>query len=194
MPVCRRCKHRRLTSECVYDPAPTKKPGPSIAASPPSTVPRKTASMNLCLKLQSPEDYKIFAAGFPYVDKCPNGFLGPTAVLPRQIGLHLVYLHSLFLLERLSISRTHAGGQRLVDLAIQILDDVLTLWAKRDWLVDFQWRFSFVFTRYGVPSAGVFCVELLKAMKPSLDNTVVLPDPKSSRLAFHQLPRVGPPN
>lgn len=50
-----------------------------------------------------------------------------THVLPRQIGLHLVYLHSLFLLERLSISRTYASGQRLVDLAIQILDDVLTL-------------------------------------------------------------------
>lgn len=59
-------------------------------------------------------------------------------VLPRQVGLHSVYPHSLFLLERLSISRTHASGQRLVDLAIQILDDVLTLWAKRDWLIDFQ--------------------------------------------------------
>lgn len=96
-------------------------------------------------------------------------------IFPRQIGLHLVYLRNLFLLEKLSISRTHASGQRLVDLAIQMLDDVLTLWAKRDWLIDFQWRFDFIFTMYGVPSAGVLCVELLKGLKSSLESTVVLP-------------------
>lgn len=33
---------------------------------------------------------------------------------------------------------------------------------------------GFIFTMYGAPSAGVFCVKLLKAKKPSLDNTVVL--------------------
>lgn len=35
--------------------------------------------MNLFLKLQSPDDHQIFAAGSPYVEKCPNGFLGPTS-------------------------------------------------------------------------------------------------------------------
>ena len=63
-------------------------------------------------------------------------------IFPRQVGLHLLYLHCHFLLERLSVSRTNSSGQRLVDLAIEMLDDVLTLWAKRDWLLDFQWRFT----------------------------------------------------
>ena len=62
-------------------------------------------------------------------------------IFPRQVGLHLIYLHCHFLLERLSVSCTNSSGQRLVDLAIEMLDDVLTLWAKRDWLLDFQWRF-----------------------------------------------------
>lgn len=65
-------------------------------------------------------------------------------VFPRQICLHLIYLHCLFLLERLLILRTQASAQRLVDLATQMLDDVLILWAKRDWLVDFQYLFGFV--------------------------------------------------
>jgi hypothetical protein len=48
-------------------------------------------------------------------------------LFPRRIGLRLIYLHFLFLLERLSISHTKASAQRLVDLATQLLDDVLTL-------------------------------------------------------------------
>ena len=51
-------------------------------------------------------------------------------IFPRQLGLHLTYLHCHFLLERLSVSRTSSSGQRLVDLAIEMMDDVLTLWAK----------------------------------------------------------------
>ncbi|KAL9076969.1 MAG: hypothetical protein Q9161_000602 [Pseudevernia consocians] len=35
--------------------------------------------MNLWLKLQSSDDYQIFAAGSPYVEKCLNGFLDPPA-------------------------------------------------------------------------------------------------------------------
>jgi len=68
-------------------------------------------------------------------------------IFPRQFGLHLIYLQCLFVLERLSISRTHASAQRLVDLAIQMLDDVLILWAKRDWLVDSQYWFGVVVSR-----------------------------------------------
>lgn len=63
-------------------------------------------------------------------------------IFPRQVGLHLLYLHCHFLLERLSVSRTSSSRQRLVDLAIEMLNDILTLWAKRDWLLDFQWRFT----------------------------------------------------
>ena len=65
--------------------------------------------------------------------------LSSPQVFPRKVAFHLLFLHCLFLLERLSISRIKSSGQRLVDLAIQMMDDVLILWARRDWLVDFQW-------------------------------------------------------
>ena len=73
----------------------------------------------------------------------PSEPVGTNAhVFPRKVGLHMLYLHCQFLLERLCVSRTHASSQRIVDLAMQMLDDVLIMWAKRDWLVDFQWRFN----------------------------------------------------
>lgn len=70
-------------------------------------------------------------------------------IFPRHVGLHLIYFHCHFLLERFSNSRTNPSGQRLVDLAIEMLDEVLTLCAKRDWLIHFQWRFThLVSSRY----------------------------------------------
>lgn len=70
MPVCGRCKRRRVTPEWIYDPSPTE---------PSSTMRKSTTNMNLSLKLQSPDDYQVFVAGSAYVEKCLNGFLGPTA-------------------------------------------------------------------------------------------------------------------
>lgn len=106
--------------------------------------PKQTETRERCSKI-SRRCQELYALMPLTISYNPENSLPTTAhILPRQIVLHLVYLHCLFLLERLSISRTQANGQRLVDLAIQMLDDVLTLWAKRDWLADFQWRFGFI--------------------------------------------------
>lgn len=72
-----------------------------------------------------------------------NGPSATTAsIFSRQINLRLTYLQCLFMLERVYVSHGHASAQRLIDLATQMVDDVLILWAKRDWLVDFQYQFA----------------------------------------------------
>lgn len=68
----------------------------------------------------------------------PSEPVGTNAyVFPRKFGLHMLYLHCQYLLERLCVSRTHASSHRIVDLAMQMLEDVLIIWAKRDLPVDF---------------------------------------------------------
>jgi hypothetical protein len=80
LPVCGRCKRRKVVSECKYEASPSKKFGPTIGTplpvSPTSTSIRKTKSP---IDLENRAVYAIFAAGSQYVQKCPNGFLGPTA-------------------------------------------------------------------------------------------------------------------
>ena len=79
MPICHRCKQRRVASECKYGPPPLKIPTKRSTASgvPSSTnvVPRSDAAVDL----RQSDGYEIFAAGSSYVQKCPNGYLGPTA-------------------------------------------------------------------------------------------------------------------
>ena len=79
MPVCHRCKRRRVPSECKYEPWPieisTKRYTVSGVPSNTDGVPRSDAAVNL----RRPDGYEIFAAGSTYVQKRPNGYLGPTA-------------------------------------------------------------------------------------------------------------------
>jgi len=80
LPVCGRCKRRKVVSECKYEASPSKKFGPTIGTplpvSPTSTNIRKT---NAPLNLENHDDYAIFAAGSQHAQNCPKGFLGPTA-------------------------------------------------------------------------------------------------------------------
>lgn len=45
---------------------------------------------------------------------------------------------------------------------MEMLDLALMFWSKRDQLMSFSHGFDWIMTSYGVPSAGVICVELLK--------------------------------
>ena len=79
MPVCSRCKRRRVTSECKYAPSPIEV---STKRSTATGVPSSTdvvPSSDTTVGLRQSEGYEIFAAGSTYVQKCPNGYLGPTA-------------------------------------------------------------------------------------------------------------------
>ena len=79
MPVCSRCKRRRVASECKYEPSPIKV---STKRSTTTGVPSSTAvvhSSDTAVGPRESDGYEIFAAGSTYVQKCPNGYLGPTA-------------------------------------------------------------------------------------------------------------------
>lgn len=79
IPICGRCKRRKVVSECKYEPSPSKSMRPDIGTSPSVSPARSTRKSSPPLPLEHQNDYEIFAAGSPYVQKCPNGFLGPTA-------------------------------------------------------------------------------------------------------------------
>ena len=79
MPVCSRCKRRKVTSECKYAPSPIEI---STKRSTATGVPSSTAvvpSAETAVGQRQSDGYEIFAAGSAYVQKCPNGYLGPTA-------------------------------------------------------------------------------------------------------------------
>ena len=78
MPVCYRCKRRRVASECKYGPSSKLSTKRSIATGVPSSTDGVSRS-DAAVDLRGPDGYEIFAAGSTYVQKCPNGYLGPTA-------------------------------------------------------------------------------------------------------------------
>ncbi|RDW67611.1 hypothetical protein BP6252_09007 [Coleophoma cylindrospora] len=79
--------------------------------------------------------------------------------------LQLDVLQCHFLLQRLSVSRGFVSGQKLLDVAVQMMNVVLSLWLNRDELIHFNFAFDWVVVCYGIPCAGVLCVELLKTAK-----------------------------
>ena len=79
MPVCYRCRRRRIASECKYAPSPVKvSTRRSTATDVPSSIDLEPSS-GAAVDLRLSNGYEISAAGSAYVQKCPNGYLGPTA-------------------------------------------------------------------------------------------------------------------
>ena len=63
----------------------------------------------------------------------------------RQICLHLEFLHSRFLLDKLQAISEEKNGQPLLDTARHMLNDVLVIWNSRDSLWDYiQSDFDFI--------------------------------------------------
>ncbi|RDW57778.1 hypothetical protein BP5796_12579 [Coleophoma crateriformis] len=90
---------------------------------------------------------------------------GGSSEIYLTTGIHLDILQCRFLLERLKVSRGFASEQKLLEVAQQMMAAVLSLWLNRDRLVNHLASFDWLIMRYGVPSAGVLCVELLKSTK-----------------------------
>ena len=79
LPTCNRCKRRRGASECRYEPSPQTVASPKLSSSTPLSSSKKVTRSRIPLDLRPSDGYEILAAGSPYVQKCPNGYLGPTA-------------------------------------------------------------------------------------------------------------------
>ncbi|TVY88712.1 hypothetical protein LAWI1_G003833 [Lachnellula willkommii] len=72
------------------------------------------------------------------------------------------FLQNLFLVDRVSIARGFPNEERLLNTAMELLDMSLMFWMERDKLAPFTSSFDWIITFYGIPAAGVICVELLK--------------------------------
>ncbi|KAE8452858.1 hypothetical protein EG329_013130 [Mollisiaceae sp. DMI_Dod_QoI] len=76
--------------------------------------------------------------------------------------LLLQFLQNKFLIDRIALARGLDNGQGLLDTAIESIDITLLFWIKRDQLMPFSCNFDWIVTFFGIPPAGVICVELLK--------------------------------
>lgn len=60
--------------------------------------------------------------------------------------IELEYYQNLFLIERIAVARCGADGQKLLDLALQMMEVLVSLWIKRDqlqqWNSCFEWQVS----------------------------------------------------
>jgi len=83
-------------------------------------------------------------------------------VLVSQAYLMLNLLQNRFLIDRVAITRGFPKGQRLLNTALEMMDLTNMFWIKSDQLMVYASSFDWIFTCYGIPAAGVLCVELLK--------------------------------
>ncbi|PCG99120.1 Hypothetical protein PENO1_054710 [Penicillium occitanis (nom. inval.)] len=79
----------------------------------------------------------------------------------NRIQLDVLQCH--FLLQRLLVSRKFNGGQDLFDIAQEALSIITSLWLHRDQLQDVTHAFDWISVSYGMPCAGILCIELLRA-------------------------------
>ncbi|CAI7600045.1 unnamed protein product [Penicillium discolor] len=77
--------------------------------------------------------------------------------------IQLDVLQCQFLLQRLLVSRQFSGGQDLFDIAQETMSVIISLWLNRDQLHEFHHAFDWIAVSYGMPCAGILCVELLRA-------------------------------
>ncbi|EKV19474.1 FAD dependent oxidoreductase superfamily [Penicillium digitatum PHI26] len=105
---------------------------------------------------------------------------------PHKRGAHEVYiitriqldvLQCQFLLQRLLVSRQFSGGQNLFNIAQETMTVILSLWLNRDQLQEFHHAFDWIGVSYGMPCAGILCVELLRAsnLVPPATQSEMLP-------------------
>ncbi|EED23993.1 FAD dependent oxidoreductase superfamily [Talaromyces stipitatus ATCC 10500] len=78
-----------------------------------------------------------------------------------RIQLDVLQCH--FLLQRLLVSRQFNSGQELFDVAQETISIIVSLWQNRDQLQELSYAFNWITVSYGMPCAGILCIELLRA-------------------------------
>ena len=131
------------------------------------------------LHRRSSESYQAIPAQLQYYnsEKIPKDSTGD--LLFEQAHTLLGYLQNEFLIDRVAIARGYANSQGLLNTAMEMIDISMMFWIKRDQLMRFSYSFDWIvsyglalscclaadtgqITYYGIPSAGVICIELLK--------------------------------
>ncbi|KAK5998049.1 hypothetical protein PT974_00419 [Cladobotryum mycophilum] len=89
--------------------------------------------------------------------------------------VYLDYLHSCFLLQRSLVKRANAGQEDLFQTSRQLLGVIIKISAERDPLIDLSRHYSWIVLYYGLPSASVLTLELLRQTQEIEPQTVKLP-------------------
>ncbi|KAH8592975.1 hypothetical protein B0O99DRAFT_689190 [Bisporella sp. PMI_857] len=87
----------------------------------------------------------------------------------RRLIFHLEYLGDVLLLERLANKQGMTDGQTMIDSAREMLDLVVLVWVQRDRFDEHHHAYDWILMCWGVPAAGVLCVQLLNQMKAPLN-------------------------
>ncbi|KAM3080859.1 hypothetical protein ACMFMG_004817 [Clarireedia jacksonii] len=82
-----------------------------------------------------------------------------------QMVLKFVGLQCSFLIEQAFVKRAKGDRQRLLDVARQLLAMTVSIWTAKDRFLAYFTDNDWVIMCYGIPSAGVICVELLNQME-----------------------------
>ncbi|OQE11100.1 hypothetical protein PENVUL_c003G00266 [Penicillium vulpinum] len=88
---------------------------------------------------------------------------------------YLDYLYTCFLLYRAVVKHTNTGQADLCDVSRRVLAIVIQINTVRTPMVDLDRHFSWVVLTYGVPSASVLLLELLRQSHEPGPHTVTLP-------------------
>ncbi|TVY46684.1 hypothetical protein LOCC1_G004116 [Lachnellula occidentalis] len=108
--------------------------------------------------------YEIYThvPGVLYVTKESLADMESDFLMWRFLFGRLDYLRIHFLLERLSHERGNEGKQRLLEVAMEIVDLTIFIWLQRDRSVGQHCNYDYIIMCYGMPSTGILCASLLK--------------------------------
>lgn len=99
--------------------------------------------------------------------------------------IQLDVLQTKFLLQRLLVSRGLSDGQDLFNLAQELMAVVLGFWTNRVQFHVWNYSFDWILMCYGLPCAGILCLELLRAsnLAPPMPASTAIPSPKPVQLS-----------
>ncbi|KAJ5103389.1 hypothetical protein N7532_003918 [Penicillium argentinense] len=91
------------------------------------------------------------------------------------VYMYLNYLYTCFLLQRTLIKHTNTGQEALCEISRQTLGIVISITSIRSPMVDLDRHFSWIALTYGLPTASVLLLELLRQSHEPGPHNVELP-------------------
>ncbi|TGO28088.1 hypothetical protein BPAE_0032g00310 [Botrytis paeoniae] len=93
-----------------------------------------------------------------------------------QTALKFNCLQCSFILEQVFVRKVKGDKQPLLDISRQLLALTVSMWTSKDRFVTYYSDYDWIIMCYGIPSAGVICVELIKEMEnPAAQPAYYLP-------------------
>ncbi|MCJ1405796.1 hypothetical protein MMC11_009026 [Xylographa trunciseda] len=117
------------------------------------------------VKRRSEQAYANLPAHLRLMSEDPMFLQLSSDMLILRVNLSLEFLLNRFLLERLPDDGSQQNKQDMLNTAKEMLDKIIILSANRDRLHEHQVGFSWAIVYFGIPTAGVLAVELLKQSK-----------------------------